>query len=235
MKSCAALFAILVCVSGGGAAAQDAKTKAAAPGAAVDLHGKLYRSVFSAGADALTAADVERLPEALRARLTTYLSRRAAFKSQYAHASDTLEVMRTDAKKRAVERAIVSLLDVPGIEKLAVDFVTRAPIAYEWHGLHDAPLAEAAYAEGVLKGDPNSPLVPFLYVFIAHRQRVAFEAFEAAKDEEGMKTSARRYRAFAERARAVEDPLFGALMTDIDALPYVYLKATAHPRDYDAR
>lgn len=199
---------------------------------AIDLRGKLYRSVFTAGADVLTAADVAALPESMRARLTSYLSRRAAFKSNYKNASDTLEMMRTDAKKRALERAIVSLVDAPGIEKIAADFVATAPVAYEWHGLHDGPLAEADYAESALKKTPSSPLTPFLYVFIAQRQRVIFETFEAGKNTEGMKAAARKYRAFVERARAVNDPIFAALIDDMERQPYLYLKSTNHPRDY---
>jgi hypothetical protein len=200
---------------------------------AVDLKGRLYKSVFAPGAGALTAKDAAAAPEPLRARLTTYLARRAAFKSSYKGNPDSDEQARADAKRRVVERAIVSLVDVPGIEKTAAEFAAGAPIAYEWEGKHDGPLAEAAYAENVLKKDPSSPLAPWLYVFIAERQRIAFEAYEHEHDEEGMKASARKYRAFVERARAAGDPIYGALIADMERLPFLYIKATNHPRDYD--
>jgi hypothetical protein len=199
--------------------------------AGLDLKGKLYRSVFTAGADVLTSADVAALPEPIRARLTSYLSRRTAFRSNYKNASENLEMMRTDAKKRALEKAIVSLLETPGIERQAADFVAKAPIAYEWHGVHDGPLAEATYAEAVLKKDPSSPLAPFLYLLIAQRQRVVFEVYDAAKNDEGMKAAAARSRAFAQRARGVDDPIFAAVVEDMDRQPYLYLKGAKHPRD----
>ena len=221
------LTAALLSTCAGAGAAQENQGRAFAP----DLGGKLYRSVFNAGAGGLTAADVAALPEPMKTRLGTYLSRRAAFKSSYKNASDSLEMMRTDAKKRALERAMVSLLDAPGIERLAADFVAKAPIAYEWHGIHEGPLAEAGYAEAALKKDPSSPLTPFLYVFVAHRQRVVFETYEAARNEEGMKSAAKAYRTFAARARSFEDPIFAALIDDMERQPYLYIKGTKHPKD----
>jgi hypothetical protein len=222
-----AALAVLVCASAVGA-----QTAAARSEAAVD--GKLYKSVFSAGAGALQPGDLARVPEPLRSRLARYLERRAAFKSRYASAPDTLEEMRASAKRRALERSIVALIDLPGIEKMAADFVSAAPIAGEWNGRHDGPLHEATYAEDMLKKNPSSPLAPWFYVFIAERQRVAFETYENEKDEEGMKAAARKYRTFLDRARSsAEDPIYAALADDMNQLPYLYLKSTNHPHDYD--
>ncbi len=47
-----------------------------------------------------------------------------------------------------------------------------------------------------------------------------------------MKTSARKYRTFIERARSAEDPVYRAIADDMDRLPYLYIKSTNHPRDY---
>ena len=198
-----------------------------------DLGGKLYRSAFSSGAGMLSHGDLAGVPEPLRSRLATYLARRAAFKSQYKGEPDTLAQMRADAKRRVLERAIVSLLDVPGIERAAVEFVAGAPIAGEWNGLHQGPLDEAAYAENLLKKDPESPLAPWLYVFIAERQRIVFEASENEKDQAAMAAAARKYRTFSSRARSVPDPVFPALMHDLERLPYLYIKSAGNPRDYD--
>ena len=198
----------------------------------VDLHGKLYKAVFSSGTGMLAVPDLAAVPEPLRARLEKYLTRRTAFKSSYKSEPDSLQKVRADAKRRVLERAIVSLIDTPGIEKAAADFVAAAPIAYEWEGLHDGPIAEANFAEGVLKKAPSSPLAAWLYVFIADRQRVAFEAYENEKNEDGMKAAAKKYRTFIERGRALDDPIFGALIEDMERLPYLYIKTTKHPRDY---
>jgi hypothetical protein len=205
----------------------------AAPAADADLHGKLYKSVFSAGAGTLAAADLATAPAALRERLAKYLSRRAAFKSSYKSQADSFDSVRVDAKRRLLEQAIVALIDAPGIERTATDYVASAPINYEWKGMPEGPLEEANHAEALLKKDPSSPLAPWFYVFIAHRQRAAFEAAEGQKNQDGMKAAAKKYRAFAERARAVPDAIFPALLADMERQPYVYLKTTAHPRDYN--
>ena len=203
------------------------------PAAEADLRGKLHKSVFSAGAGALSAADVDTAPATLRERLGKYLSRRAAFKSAYKSQADSFDSVRIDAKRRLLEQAIVALIDAPGIERTAAEYVASAPIHYEWKGMPDGPVEEANHAETALKKDPASPLAPWFYVFIAHRQRAAFEASEGQKNQEGMKAAAKKYRAFAERARAVADPIFPALIADMERQPYVYLKATSHPRDYN--
>lgn len=200
---------------------------------AIALEGKLYRSAFTSGAGLLTPADVARVPEPLRARLTRFLERRAAFKSAYKSAPDDLNAVRSDAKKRVLERSIAALVEAPAVEKLAAAFVAPAPVAHEWEGLPDRPLAEATFAENVLKKDPSSPLAPWLYVFIAQRQRIAFESYENQKNDEGMKAAAKKYRAFTERARGVADPIYPALIDDMEAQPFLYIKSANHPRDFD--
>jgi hypothetical protein len=197
-----------------------------------DLQGKFYRSVFSSGVGALSAEDLKTVSEPLRGRLEKYLARRAAFKSNYKSEADSFEKVRVDAKRRLLEQAIVSLLDVPGIEQRAAEYVAAAPIHYEWKGLQDGPLEEAAHAEAVLAKDPASPLAPWFAAFIAQRQRVAFETFVVQKNGEGMKAAAKKYRTFLERARSAEDPIFPALIADMERQPYLYLKITEHPRDH---
>lgn len=199
---------------------------------AIDLQGKLYRSVFSSGSGVLTPADVKALPEPLRSRLDKYLTRRAAFKSSYKSEADSFEQVRVDAKRRLLEQAIVSLIDAPGIEKSAADYVATAPIHYEWKGLQDGPLEESSHAEAILAKDPSSPMAPWFAAFIAQRQRAAFETFALQKNEEGMKATARKYRTFADQAKAADDPIFAALIADMERQPYVYMKGAPQPRDY---
>lgn len=222
----AAAAAVLVALG----AASAAQAPAVPP--AVNLQGKLYRSVFSGAG--LTAQDLRTLPEPLRSRLTKYLARRTAFKSGYKSDSDSFERVRADAKKRMLERAIVAMIDAPGIEQMAAQYIAKAPIFYEWEGRHDGPQDEARYAEDVLKLDPSSPMAPWFYVFIAQRQRVLFETYEKEKNEEGMKAAARKYRAFTERAKAVEDPIYAALVADMERQPFLYIRESkSNPRDFD--
>ena len=198
-----------------------------------DLQGKLYKSVFSSGVGALKQEDLAAAPDALRDRLARYLARRSAFKSSYKSEADSFEAVRVVAKRRMIEQAIVALIEAPGIERMAADYVSAAPIHYEWKGMHDGPMEESTHAEALVTKDPSTPLAPWFYVFIAHRQRAAFEAYEVEKNQEGMRAAARKYRQFAERVRAVSDPIFAALMADLDRQPFVYIKTTTHPRDYN--
>jgi len=239
-RSMATVAALVLCAASASLLGSGPQTLSAAasvavqdaPAAAGELQGKLYKSVFSSGVGALTAADVPAAPAALRDRLTRYLARRSAFKSRYKSEADSFDAVRIDAKRRMIEQAIVALIDDAGIERLAAEYVASAPIQYEWKGMHDGPLEEATQAEALLAKDPATPLAPWFYVFIAHRQRAAFEAYEVEKNQEGMKAAARKYRIFAERARSVADPIFPALIADLDRQPFVYLKTTSHPRDY---
>jgi hypothetical protein len=200
--------------------------------AAIDLQGKLYRSVFSSGSGVLAPADVKALPEPLRGRLDTYLTRRAAFKSNYKSEANSFEQVRVDAKRRLLEQAIVSLIDAPGIERSAADYVATAPIHYEWKGLQDGPLEESSHAEAILAKEPSSSMAPWFAAFIAQRQRVAFETFALQKDDAGMKATAKKYRTFADRAKAADDPIYAALIADMERQPYLYMKGAPNPRDY---
>ena len=195
--------------------------------------GRLYRSVFSGGAGVLTPADLAGVEEPLKSRLMTYLERRAAFRSRYSREADTLADVRADAKRRVLERSIVALVDAPDIERTAAAIVAEAPIAGEWDGRPEGPLAEASFAEDLLKRDPASPLAPWLYVFIADRQRIAFEACEKQENQECMRAAARKYRTLVSRARSVEDPAIRALVRDLEGLPSLYVRSASHPRDYD--
>lgn len=199
----------------------------------INLKGKLYRSVFFSGPGGLTAADLGALPPALRTRLEQYLSRRAAFKSAFKGSADSFESAAGDAKKRVVERAIVSLSTAGDIEPLAADYAQRAKILHEWESDASAPLSEASDAEEFLKKNATAAFAPYLYVFIAARQRAAFELMASKTDLEGMKAASRKYRTFMQRARAADDPIYGLLADDLDRQAYVYARSDHHPRDFD--
>jgi hypothetical protein len=202
-------------------------------GPAIDLDGKLYRSVFVTGPGTLAAADLDPLPPATRERLRRFLARRSEFKSRYTHEAASFDQARGDAKKREVERAIVALLEAPGIEDRARDFVQSTRFVFEWEGSWKGPLDEAAAAEEFLKQNPSSALAPYLYLFIAQRQRAAFEAYAQAQNVDGMKTASRKYRTFLQRARSASDPIFGWIADDMDRQPHVYLKTDQHPASFN--
>jgi hypothetical protein len=90
------------------------------------------------------------------------------------------------------------------------------------------PLAEVRSAEAFLRERPDSPLAPFAYLWIQHRQRAAFELASAA---EARVRAARKYQTFLNRARASSLPMVVSLAEAIDAQQSVYRDVAAHPRD----
>jgi hypothetical protein len=190
----------------------------------IDFQGRLYRAVFVAGPGVLSSGDIAQTPEPLRGRLGRFLARRAAFQSQYESAPADVEAVARDAKRRAVERAIDALIESNGIEQQAVAFVKDAPIAHEWDGKAEGPLAESAYAEQVLQKDPSTPLAPYLHLFIAQRQRAASEAAEFNKDQAGAKAAATKAGDYLQKARGAADPIFGLVADDLQRVPYVYVR-----------
>ncbi len=96
-----------------------------------------------------------------------------------------------------------------------------------------AVLEEADRAEGHLRIRRDSPLAGYLYAFLMTRHRMAFELQAARGDVEGQKASAKKYRAFLQRARAATDPLVVWLADDIDRQPFLVAATAAHPREFN--
>ncbi len=178
VKSGIVVIGVVMLVLAQAPAALTSSTQAPAGRPGADFNGRLYRAVFVPGPDTLSSGNLADAPEALRDRLSRFLVRRAAFTSLYTGAATDIEGVARDAKRRAIERAIVSLIEGDGVPQRAVDFVAAAPIADEWKRSADAPLAESAFAEQFLQKEPSTPLAPFLYLFIAQRQRAASEPAE---------------------------------------------------------
>jgi hypothetical protein len=189
-----------------------------------DFNGRLYRAVFVPGPDVLSSGDIAQVPEPLRSRLSRFLIRRTSFTSLYRGTPSDVVAVARDAKRRAIERGIVSLIDADGIEQRAVEFVTAAPILYDWEGIPDGPLAESAFAEQLLQKEPSSPLAPFLCLFIAQRQRAAAEAADSTQNTAVAQAATAKARDFLQKARGASDPIFGLVADDLERVPYVYLR-----------
>ena len=194
---------------------------------AMDFKGRLYRAVFVNGPDTLSSGDIAQAPEPIRERLSRFLKRRNSFTSLYESTPKDLVAAQADAKRRSIERGIVSLIESAGIEERAVAFVTAAPIKYEWEGDPAGPLDESAYAEHVLELEPSTPLAPYLYLFIAQRQRAAAEAAERAENPTVAQAAAAKAKTFLQKARAVPDPIFGLIADDLEKVPFVYVRKKA--------
>ncbi|HEY8548709.1 MAG TPA: hypothetical protein VIL35_02030 [Vicinamibacterales bacterium] len=91
----------------------------------------------------------------------------------------------------------------------------------------------AAWAEGYLKAHRDSPLTPFLYTLLMVQLRQAFELQAGAADVSGQTATAKKYRAFLQRAQNASDPLIVRLAQDIDRQPFLFAETMAHPRDFN--
>ena len=197
-----------------------------------DVAGLLYKSVFYSH---MLEYDPERLdttgfPKQLQERIRSYVSRRKAFQSKLDEPENKeFPALVLLQKRRSVERAIVALVEVAGIEKMAADYASKARLYYEWEGMSDGPLGEAQFAETYLSANPATPLRPYLLLFLLHRYRCAYECLGFEKNLEGRAKAEQKYQLYLKQARANPDPLIALVADDIDRAPYLYIKTDEHP------
>lgn len=110
-------------------------------------------------------------------------------------------------KKIQVEKGIVALIPTNGIEALASDFAKKLPLAYEWEGSGEPPFEEASYVEEYLLGNPDTPLKPYLLLFLLHRYSYAWYGFAADAQADLQVKSEGFYQKNLDAARAAPDPL----------------------------
>jgi hypothetical protein len=218
--------AFLVCVALTTVGAQSSVPTRTEP-----FKGRLYAVVSHWPPDEqLKAGDAALAPPEVRGRFERFAKCHASFKSRL---PDSDSIFAALSHRRALEHGLACLIEAPDIAALAADYAAHAGILYEWEGMSESPLSEAAYAETYISDHPKSPLLPYLYLFVAERARYAFELLEGEKDPEGMTTQAARYRTFIARARSA-DPMVALVANDFDGLSFVYTKIGKHPRDYRA-
>ncbi len=191
--------------------------------AASDFQGVWVRFFFQG--EAVPGAFSDRLSEPLRSRWLACQARASRFQSAIPAPSRSGEPAERylREKRKLVERAIVALIDRPGIEAQAADYARKAVLFYEWEGMSEGPLAEAAHTETFLREKPDSPLKPFLQVFLAHRWKCAREAMLVEKKREEAIRLQETYRKNMALLLTNPDPLVRAVAGDLDAEPAVYL------------
>ncbi len=185
------------------------------------FNGALFRSLFTLEpfrpAD-LDSAAFAAVSDILGKRITEYTNRRTGFRSriQTPIPPPEFELKVLLEKRRGVERGIVSLASVSGIEEKAAGYARNARLYYEWEGQSDGPLGEARYAERFL----DSPVLkPYLLLFLMHRYRCAYECFVVEKNTVGAKEASDTYKRYLKLARAHPDPLVGLMANDMDSVP----------------
>jgi len=158
----------------------------------------------------------------IRARIATFQARAKVFRSRLPRETAPPGPERYGReKKRSLEKGIVCLIDQPGIETLARDYAARAVIAYEWEGMADGPLTEAVFAEQFLARNPQTPLKPYLHLFLAHRFRCASEAAALARDGKAAEQASAKYQGHLAIARRDADPLVRFIADDLGKRSYL--------------
>lgn len=146
-----------------------------------------------------------------------------------------------------LEGAVVALSNRPGIEAEASRYARDAALSYEWEGFPEGPMGEAAFAAQYLRQHPQTALKPFIYVFMLHRYRCAFEAAgwnavsppkevdrerAIAEARAVERTAAARYTEVWQLVQKLSDPVVKAVAGDIDAERFLYIATDGHPRSF---
>jgi hypothetical protein len=173
--------------------------------------------------------NINEYPKEYHARLLEYIKRWKNFKSKMTNPKGPWERQMAFEKQIQVERGIVSLINTKGIEDLAAEYASNASIGYEWEGMSDGPFGEAEDAEAYLNSNPQSPLKPYLVLFLLHRYRIAFECFGFEKNAARQAMASNKYREYLKTAMADKDPLIALIASDIDKQSYLYVKTERHP------
>jgi hypothetical protein len=194
--------------------------------------GALYRSVFYGSIPEYDTPklNTEGLSASIDCRVKQYISRRKSFRSRLTMPKNPqFPEMCIYDKRRSTEKAIVSLIDVGGIEEVAYKYASTAKLYYEWEGYSDGPLGEAKFAEEYLKTNPQTPIKDYLILFLVHRYRCAFECLSFEKKLEDRQRIAQDYHNYLNEALRSADPLTQLVAEDIDHAEYLYIKSDDHP------
>ena len=190
--------------------------------------GRLYRSVSDRSIKSpLRRSDRDKVPASLRLRFDRFVQCRAVFQSMLPVPRIARE-QGDFGRQSTLERTLSCLF--PGNATAATEYARRAELYYEWEGLPDAPIGEAHHAETYISQHPDSPFVPYLYLFAAARWRYAFEFYALDRDAKGVADSAAKYRDLIDRARK-SDPLIRLIADDLDELRFLSSDVGRHPRD----
>ncbi len=154
-------------------------------------------------------------PDAPLLRLEPYAMRWDSFDtnldfSECEHWSDSLNMKR----RAGLERGIVALIDHPDISSLALEYVSSARCYHAWEGLPEGPGDEAVYALSYMHENPESPLEPYLILFLMHRLKAQRECILSYS----IRLDSLRYTAEADSIQVLYDSLFSEALQHPDPL-----------------
>jgi len=132
------------------------------------------------------------------------------------------------ARRRNLEAQIVLLLGEPARGE-AKNFAAMVPLQAEWEGATEGPLDEAELTSQWLEKHPNTPLRPFLHLFMAHRFRAAYETSLREHAKGLSPIVARLYQEHLAAARDSSNGLIACIADDLQAQPHAYLPGFGRP------
>lgn len=134
----------------------------------------LRRSLFE-GDDGLEQISLEGLPPDIRIALAGYLERYSSFVLDQQRFQppplerDIFEVRTLHERRLHMARSMAALLGGDDVTDEAAHYAANAELRFEWEGMSDGPLAEAAHAEAFLVENPETSLRPWLLLFLGDR------------------------------------------------------------------
>jgi hypothetical protein len=132
------------------------------------------------------------------------------------------------ARRRNLESQMAALLGETARQE-AKAFASALPLSVEWEGMSEGPLDEAEFARQWLERYPDTPLRPFLHLFMAHRLRAGYEASVRERAKGLTPILAVRYREHLAAARGSANPLIACIVGDLETQPHVYLPGFGRP------
>lgn len=221
------LWGLLISTAGGPGAASASPSPAPAHDAAAAFRSPPGAILFGTILDSLAEPQFisrDRLAPEVLARVAEFASRAAAFRSRQAEifAPPGPESWLLE-KRRHLERDLIACGTGEGPGEEAAAYARTATLAYEWEGMSEGPLSEAAFAEEYLRVHPGTPLASYLGLFLAHRYRCAHEILAGTPDAAAREGARARYAFHLERALMDADPLARFVAADLRARPFLYL------------
>ena len=190
-----------------------------------DFNGKLFGVVFL-GWDP-TELDTSGLLSILKRRIKRYVRRYKGFVSQLGAVN-----LKEEDNRRRIERLIVTLVDMPGIEEIAAQYARSAVIYKDWEMMSERPFEEAEYAEHYLNTETKIRklrLRPFLHLFLAHRYRCAYEIMVFKGETKKKDVVAVKYNQNINAAKNSPNLLISLTAGDMEKLPYLYVDIGVNP------
>ncbi|MBN2587345.1 MAG: hypothetical protein JXR55_08645 [Candidatus Fermentibacteraceae bacterium] len=125
-------------------------------------------------------------------------------------------------KKAGLERGIVSLIPDPDADSLALVFLSDAPCPYEWEGDRYAIETETVHAMSFLRGNPGTPIEPFILLMLMHRLRAQEECMTILDGVSADSVTA-LYDSLLQEALLYPDPLVNHFARELDSVSRIYL------------